>query len=64
VTTRAAVIATLAVSGPAYRFQAERIEKELAPMVAKAGREISSRLGYDIGGAKPDRAATGSGCRG
>jgi len=44
-----AVIATLAVSGPAYRFQAERIEKELAPMIAKAGREISSRLGYDIG---------------
>jgi DNA-binding IclR family transcriptional regulator len=44
-----AVIATLAVSGPAYRFQAERIEKELAPMVAKAGREISSRLGYDLG---------------
>jgi hypothetical protein len=23
-------------------------EKELAPMVAKAGREISSRLGYDL----------------
>ena len=44
-----AVIATLAVSGPAYRFQAERIEKELAPLVSKAGREISSRLGFDLG---------------
>jgi len=43
------VVATLAVAGPAYRFQAERIEKELAPMVSKAGREISSRLGFDVG---------------
>ncbi len=40
------VVATLAVAGPAYRFQAERIEKELAPLVSRAGREISSRLGY------------------
>jgi DNA-binding IclR family transcriptional regulator len=43
------VVATLAVAGPAYRFQAERIEKELAPLVSKAGREISSRLGFDLG---------------
>jgi IclR family transcriptional regulator, KDG regulon repressor len=43
-----AVVATLAVAGPAYRFQAERIEKELAPLVTKAGREISSRLGFDV----------------
>jgi DNA-binding IclR family transcriptional regulator len=43
------VVATLALAGPAYRFQAERIEKELAPLVSKAGREISSRLGFDVG---------------
>ena len=43
------VVATLALAGPAYRFQAERIEKELAPLVAKAGRDISSRLGFDLG---------------
>ena len=43
------VVGTLAVAGPAYRFQAERIEKELAPLVVKAGRELSSRLGFDLG---------------
>ncbi len=43
------VVSTLAVAGPAYRFQAERIDKELAPLVVKAGRELSSRLGFDLG---------------
>jgi len=43
------VVGTLAVVGPAYRFQGERIEKELAPLVVKAGRELSSRLGFDLG---------------
>lgn len=42
-----AVVAAVALAGPAYRFQAERIDKELAPLVAKAGRELSSRLGFD-----------------
>jgi len=42
------VVATLAISGPAYRFQAERIEKELAPLVTAAARELSSRLGFDV----------------
>jgi DNA-binding IclR family transcriptional regulator len=42
------VVATLALAGPAYRFQAERLEKELAPLVVKAGREISARLGFDV----------------
>ncbi len=41
------VVGTLAVAGPAYRMQAERIEKEIAPLVLKAGRELSSRLGFD-----------------
>src|SRR5262245_28086569 len=44
-----AVVGTLAVAGPAYRFQAERIDKELAPLVVKAGRDLSSRLGFDAG---------------
>ncbi|MCW5893401.1 MAG: IclR family transcriptional regulator [bacterium] len=43
------VVATMAVAGPAYRFQAERIDKELAPLIVKAGRELSSRLGSDVG---------------
>ena len=40
------VVGSLAVSGPAYRMNAERIEKEIAPLLAKAGRELSNRLGY------------------
>ncbi len=43
------VVGTLAVVGPAYRLQAERIDKEVAPLVLKAGRELSSRLGFDLG---------------
>jgi len=43
------VVGTLAVAGPAYRLQAERIEKELAGIVLKAGRELSNRLGFDLG---------------
>jgi len=42
-----AVVAALALAGPSYRFQAERIDKELAPLVLKAGRDLSSRLGFD-----------------
>jgi IclR family KDG regulon transcriptional repressor len=41
------VVGTLAVSGPAYRMSAERIQKEVAPLVVKAGKELSSRLGYN-----------------
>jgi DNA-binding IclR family transcriptional regulator len=41
------VVGTLAVSGPAYRMSAERIQREMAPSVVKAGRELSSRLGYE-----------------
>jgi IclR family KDG regulon transcriptional repressor len=43
------VVGTLTLVGPAYRFQAERIDKELAPLVVKAGRDLSSRLGFDVG---------------
>ena len=36
-------------SVPRTGFQAERIEKELAPLIVKAGRDLSSRLGFDVG---------------
>jgi IclR family KDG regulon transcriptional repressor len=41
------VVGTLAVSGPAYRLANDRLQKELAPLVVKAGTELSSRLGYN-----------------
>ncbi|MEA2626022.1 MAG: IclR family transcriptional regulator, regulon repressor [Candidatus Binatota bacterium] len=40
------VVGAFGVSGPAYRLDAERIEREVAPMVLQAGKELSSRLGY------------------
>ncbi len=43
-----AVIGSLALSGPAYRMSQERIEKELVPLMIKAGREFSIRLGFDV----------------
>lgn len=42
-----AVVGTLAVSGPAYRLNQERLDKELTPLVVKAGRELSTKLGFD-----------------
>jgi DNA-binding IclR family transcriptional regulator len=41
------VVGSLAVSGPSYRIPTERIEKELSPLAIKAGRELSTRLGYN-----------------
>jgi DNA-binding IclR family transcriptional regulator len=41
------LVGSLAISGPAYRFPPERIEKEVVPLVVKAGKELSSRLGYN-----------------
>jgi IclR family transcriptional regulator, KDG regulon repressor len=41
------VVGTLAVAGPAYRVSEERIVSEIAPMILDAGRELSSRLGYN-----------------
>jgi len=40
------VVGALAISGPAYRLTAERMQKELAPTVVKAGQELSGRLGH------------------
>ena len=43
------VVGTLSIVAPAHRLTQERIEKEVAPLVLKAGRELSSRLGFDVG---------------
>ncbi|MFQ5665833.1 MAG: IclR family transcriptional regulator [Candidatus Binatia bacterium] len=42
-----AVVGSLAVSGPAYRLSQERLDKEVVPLMLKAGRELSTRLGFD-----------------
>lgn len=41
------LVATLAIAGPAYRLTQERLDKELVPLVVKAGKDLSGRLGYD-----------------
>jgi IclR family transcriptional regulator, KDG regulon repressor len=41
------VVGTLAVSGPSYRMTAERMQKEMAPLVVGAGRDLSARLGFN-----------------
>jgi IclR family KDG regulon transcriptional repressor len=43
------VVGAIAIAAPASRLTPERIEKEVAPLVLKAGRELSSRLGFDGG---------------
>ncbi|MCC6849862.1 MAG: IclR family transcriptional regulator [Deltaproteobacteria bacterium] len=40
------VVGALAISGPAYRLTAERMQKEFAPLVVKAGQDLSGRLGF------------------
>lgn len=42
-----AVVAGLAVSGPAYRLSQERLDKEIVPLMLKAGRDLSTRLGFE-----------------
>ena len=40
------IVGAVSISGPSMRFNDERLEKELIPLVKKAGEEISSKLGY------------------
>ncbi len=40
------VVGSLAVSGPAHRMGAERMEKVIAPLMRTAGLELSHRLGF------------------
>ncbi len=42
------VVGSLAVSGPAYRIPWERVEGEIVPLMIRAGRELSGRLGYNV----------------
>jgi IclR family KDG regulon transcriptional repressor len=44
-----AVVGALTVVAPAFRLAPDRVEKEVAPLVMKAARELSSRLGFDLG---------------
>lgn len=41
------VVGSLVISGPAYRITQERVQNEIIPLIVKAGRELSSRLGYN-----------------
>jgi IclR family KDG regulon transcriptional repressor len=40
------IIGAISVSGPSMRFSPERMEKELIPLVLKAGEDISTKLGF------------------
>jgi DNA-binding IclR family transcriptional regulator len=40
------VVGALSVAGPAYRLPQERIDKEIVPLVVKAGKDLSLRLGF------------------
>jgi len=40
------IIGAVSISGPSMRFTDERLEKELIPLVMRAGEEISHKLGY------------------
>ena len=42
-----AVVSSLSISGPAYRLSQERLEKEIVPLMLKAGRDLSTRLGFE-----------------
>lgn len=41
------VVGSLSVAGPAYRFTNERIDREIVPLMLKAGRDLSTRLGFE-----------------
>lgn len=40
-----AVVGSLAISGPAYRMDEERLRRELVPLAVRAGHDLSGRLG-------------------
>jgi len=40
------IIGAVSISGPSMRFSRERIEKELIPLVIRAGEDISTKLGF------------------
>ncbi len=42
------VVGSLAVAGPSHRMDNDRIDRELVPMMRQAGRDLSSRLGFEV----------------
>jgi len=40
------IIGAVSISGPSMRFTNDRMDKELIPLVTKAAKEISSKLGF------------------
>jgi DNA-binding IclR family transcriptional regulator len=40
------IIGAVSISGPSMRFSKERMEKELIPLVTRAGEDISTKLGF------------------
>lgn len=40
------IIGAVSISGPSMRFSPERMEKELIPLVKRAGEDISTKLGF------------------
>lgn len=40
------IIGAVSISGPSMRFSMERMEKELIPLVIRAGEDISTKLGF------------------
>jgi IclR family KDG regulon transcriptional repressor len=42
------VVSGLSIAGPAHRLGDDRIQNELIPLIQKAGKELSKRLGYDL----------------
>jgi DNA-binding IclR family transcriptional regulator len=43
------ITGAVSISGPAWRFSSERLERELIPLCCQAAAEISTRLGYRAG---------------
>ena len=41
------VVSSLTIAGPAHRVTTERIEQELIPLMQRAGRELSGRIGFE-----------------
>ncbi len=41
------VVGSLALSGPAHRMNGQRLESDLVALMRQAGRDLSSRLGYE-----------------
>jgi len=41
------VVGSLSITAPEYRLSPDRIEKEIAPLALRAGRDLSNRLGYN-----------------